>query len=379
VVGAPAETALARPAILMDAQSGFSMNIRHLLGRAIVFGGCLAASLYLALPVLDSRNNPVPPSGISHPETEAAGKSVPELHGRKSTRPGGAAVSTGAATFPRSGACAECPRQTEGILQDPSRPLADRLAAGRALIRQGSYAGALAVVRTIHNADLARDLDLREGLIEVLADMQGLDAMAGLAAIVAGDAEGMDFRKLPDDLRAAVQKAIRLNSDGEATGRLLAERYSSQPSPEAKQDLEAIGQPWMFSTLAQSAQANGSPEDTARFVQGLAALDDPRTLDAVGALGERGVIETARAADIAHGWARTHPEQFAQDRYAAALSDPEVGAEAKSVAASALAGAGNGGALTALRKAADHETDPALHAELVAALERAAGRMTGAR
>lgn len=366
------------------------MKIHRNTGLGLALATLVAGGTCLVLPVFRSHETPAPDPG----KTQAAKRAEPGALPSGNAMPAPAAGSSRpddpvpsppwehdllagddaakAAAVAGLDACPPCQSRVHALLRDPERSLAERMALARTLVGPGTRQGTVAVVQAIRDAGLVEDLELREGLLEALADATNPDAAAGLADIVAGAAEGVAFQDLPEDLRNTVQKAIRLNPDGEATGRLLAKHYQNQPAAEARRDLEATGQPWMFSTLAENAQSNGQAEDAARYVDRLAALNDPHTLDAIGDLVEQGVIPPARAADLALGWAAGHGQEFAGDRYAAWLSDPDINRGSRSVAAYALAGSPNRAeALPALAKAVEQEPDPELRAAFASALGRA--------
>jgi len=335
------------------------MNPHRFPLRTLALGVCVMAGLYLGLPYFQATEQPNPPLA------ETGGAKTPPADEVSKADPGLPPLD-----------CVGCAQAAQNALQDPSKNLPERLALARALIQQGTYSGTLAVVRAIWHSAIAGDSEAEDGLLQALAEARTQDSAAALAAIVAGEVEVGRFRDLPEELQAAIRKAIRLIPEAEATGRLLAEQYR-RAGPEAAHDLEAIGHPFMVATLAQQAQANGDGEGLGRFTRQLANLDDPKTLDGISSLGETGTLPLEQASAMAYGWVNAHRGQAEPDRYAASLSDAETSPATRSVAAMALAASASPNTLAALQKAYGNETDPAVRASLRTAIAQAVPAAAG--
>jgi len=266
--------------------------------------------------------------------------------------------------------CPQCLERIAAFLDDPSQDVADKIALGRALMQSGTQADTLFLVNAILYAHLREESDLKDGLIQALADVQTPESTAALMRVITESTADLDFQQLPADLQDAIRKAIRLNPDSAMTGRMLATHYTSQGSPEIAQDLENVQHPGMVALLAKEAYESGDISRTEHLTDLLSTIDDPRTLDGLMLLAEHNVMPLDEATGRAYAWASELGDKFDHDHYAASLSDFDAHAVQRVVAAFVLAASPNTEETrAALAKAYDHENDPLVRSKLKSAMQ----------
>lgn len=268
----------------------------------------------------------------------------------------------------KMGDCPHCLERIAAFLDDPFQDVADKIALGKLLMQSGTEAETLVLVNAILSAHLRGKNDLKDGLLQALADAQTPESAAALITIITEGSTGLDFRRLPEELRHAIQKAIKLNPNGEVTGQMLAANYNSQVSSEIAKDLENVQHPIMVSLLAKEAHQVGEIAKVEHLVHLLSTMDDPRTLDGLMLLGENNVMPLDEANERAYAWVSEHGDGFNHNYYAAYLSDFDANAVQRSVAAFALAASQDSeSALTAVEKALYYERDPRVRSHLKSA------------
>ena len=266
--------------------------------------------------------------------------------------------------------CPQCLEHITAFLDDPSQDVADKIALGRALTQSGTQAETLLLINAILYAHLREESDLKDGLMQALADAQTPGSTATLIRVITESTADLDFQYLPADLQYAIHKAIRLNPDDEMTGRMLAEQYNSQVLPEIAQDLAKVQHPIMVALLAKAVYESGDIARTEHWTDLLSTIDDPRTLDGLMLLAENNVMPLDEANGRAYAWASALGDKFDHDHYAAYLSDFSANAVQRSVAAFALAASSNTAETrAALAKAYDHENDPLVRSNLKSAMQ----------
>lgn len=272
--------------------------------------------------------------------------------------------------------CVTCLPRTVEFLSNPTQPKAEKIATARSLMQPASQAQTLVLVEAILKAHLAGDDELKTGLLGALGEAQTPESAATFVDIIAKGVSDLKFGQLPDELQFAIRSAIKLNPFPEATGRLLAEHYNSQASPEVAQEFENLQQPVMLSILAKKAYDRGELARTEELTDRLSKMSDPYTLDGLMLLGVNSVLPLDRLNRIAHEWAGEHSGTFNQERYAEYLSNFDTNVTQRSVAAFALAASqDSASALNALEKALNHETDPLVRGNLETAINLVLDRL----
>lgn len=278
-----------------------------------------------------------------------------------------AAIKAGIA---RMDGCPHCLERIAAFLDDPLQDVAEKIALGKALMESGTQAETLLLVNAILYADLRKESDLKDGLMQALADAQTPESAAALLRVIAERTADLGFQELPEDLQYAIHKVIRLNPDSAMTGRMLTAHYTGQGSPEIAQALENVQHPIMVALLAKEAYESGDIARTEHLTDLLSTIDDPRTLDGLMLLAESNIMPLDEATGRAYAVASELGDTFDHDHYAAYLSDVSANAVQRSVAAFALAASPNTEeARAALEKAYDHENDPLVRSNLKSAMK----------
>lgn len=267
------------------------------------------------------------------------------------------------------GDCSPCLEHIAAFLDNPLQDVADKIALGRILMQSGTQANTLLLVNAILDAYLREEHDLKDGLIQALADAQTPESAVALTAVLTGDLVDLDFQQLPEELQYAIQKAIRLNPNGEVTGQMLVARYNSQPSPEIVERLQDVRHPVMISLLAKEAYESGDISRVEQLMDLLSTTNDLRNLDSLILLTENNVMPLDEANRRAYKWVNDHSGNFDHDHYAVYLSDFDASPAQRSIAAFALAASRNSeSALATLEKAYNYESDTFVRIDLESAI-----------
>lgn len=274
--------------------------------------------------------------------------------------------------------CPGCVERMIEILGDPSYDEKFRKYAAKALVESGTREGIVAVIRGIVDADLQEQHDFKDGLIQVLADVDSIEAADTLAGILLGeDPSYSDFVEMPDDVKYAVTKAIRNMSDTMAVGKLLAQRYKSATMPEVRDWLMNINHTVMNSLLAADAYREGNIEKATKFVERLIEIEDPTAIDSMMLLAQEKTIPVDNIADLMYQWAEKYPDSQNHELLVEYLSNFNSTAEERAVAAYALAAAKDSNkANYALQKAYNYENNPLVKEYIEAALTMVKGKTT---
>jgi hypothetical protein len=278
-------------------------------------------------------------------------------------------VSAIVAAIDPAGNCPECLERIAAFIMDPLQDEDFKISLMKALMQSETRERTLLLVNVIMSVHLAEQYDLKERLLQLLADVHTTESSQALMTVVTGETTDVDFHQMPEDLQYAIRKAIRLTPDYRATGQMLAESFGSQTSAEAAEALQQIQQPIMTSLLAQEAYRSSDLEKAQEFTNLLSAMDDPRTIEGFMLLGREENVSLDEMTTMANLWARNHSDQYYMDYAEAYLTDPNGDVAQRSIAAFALAASQDSKtALTVLQKVKDEESNPILRAYLDSAI-----------
>lgn len=274
--------------------------------------------------------------------------------------------------------CPLCQERIAAFLDDPTQDMAAKIALAEALMQSGGQTETKLLVNAILRARLREDDDLKDRMLQALADAHTLESAAALMVIVTGEADGQEFQQLPEELQYAIQKAIRLNPDAETTGWMLAENYFSQATPELAERLLNIRQPFMIALLAKQAYESGDIQKTKSLTSLFPVMGYYGTLNALAFLSDAGAIPLDEANALAHEWADNQNE-FNQNHYAVYLSgETDANETQRALAAFALAASPDKTmARASLENALEIEMDPVVRGHLESALELLSGSNSG--
>jgi len=270
-------------------------------------------------------------------------------------------------------ACPECLKRMMSILEDPSYDDKFRHYAARALIKSGSKEGIIAVVGAILDAQAQEQYDFKDRLVQELGDVDSIEAADALASIVTGEEySDLDFSEMPEDLRYAIQKAIRTMTTGqEEVGDLLVQRYENEMEPEARDRLVDISQPYANIYLVAEAYRSGDMETVSKLIGTLDKTGDTHVTEAFLHFAEEKILSVDETAEVMHQWIGLDSNTNMQNleflnEY---LSNFERNPEGRAVAAYAMSFfKDNNEAKYALQKAYDHEENLPLREHIESAL-----------
>lgn len=278
-------------------------------------------------------------------------------------------VSVIVAAINGAGNCPECMERIAAFIMDPLQDEDFKISLMKALMQSETRERTLLLVNVIMSAHLDEQYDLKDRLLQLLADVHTPESAQALMAVVTGETTDVDFQRMPEDLQYAIRKAVRLNPDYRTTGQMLAESFGSQTSAEAAEALQQIQQPIMTSLLAQEAYRNSDLEKAQEFTNLLSTMDDPRTIEGFMLLGRVENASLDEMTTLANLWARNHSDQYYMDYAEAYLTDPNGDVAQRSIAAFALAASQDPkSALAILQKAQHEESNPILRSYLESAI-----------
>lgn len=265
--------------------------------------------------------------------------------------------------------CSECADRIATVLTDFSESQERRISAGRFLIEKGLREGTLAVLYAIYEAHDSGQYDLKDGLMQALADTQSPDSIKVLIDVITGNEKSINFSDLPEDIQYAVRKAVRRSPNDQETGAALAQRFVESASTDVAEYLEGVGHPEMITVLAARAFAEGDMSEVDARIQSLVSVEDPRTVDGLMHLGAQGVVSPEEASRLAYDWVLKHRESIDVGRFSAYLSDSRFNSVQRSIAAFAVAAwQDRVAARSALEEAYLREDDIGLRASIQAAI-----------
>jgi hypothetical protein len=273
---------------------------------------------------------------------------------------------------------ADCGERVLAFLADPNNDEAAKVAMAKTWLKPESKDETLSLLRLLREAYDAKQYDLKDRLLQMLAGADSGESAEQLIAVLNGELTEFSLQELPEDLRYEIKKAIRLNPD-ERIGKLLAEEFSYQrPDETVLEAIQDVKRPDMVYELMIEADQRGETEKVGELMQSLQSYSDPRTLEVLMRLGDEKILTEEDAAKAAYDWADAHGESFNQEQCEAYLSEPEASSTQRTIAAMALAASSDPArALAALQKAYDNESDQNLRLAYEEAITRARRRSSG--
>lgn len=273
-------------------------------------------------------------------------------------------------------AAAECPvclDRLQGTLDDSSQGEDLRRYAANVLVKSGTGKGVVAVLRAIVDAHSRGQHRFKDGLMQILADVDSVDAADALAAVLTGeDASYGDLLEMPKDVRYALSKAIRNMSDSRAVGERLVEQYQAAVTPEARERLMDIGHAYASALFAIDANRRGDTGQGTSFAERLSEMEDHRAISGMMLLAREKSMPVEDMAELTYRWYQRMNElrnTRSHELLVEYLTNFGSTAEEKAVAAYALAAEKDSAAAAyALQKARDYEDDPLVREFIEAAL-----------
>lgn len=266
--------------------------------------------------------------------------------------------------------CPSCLERMIEVLNDSSCDDRFRKYAAEALIKSGIREGVLAVLKAIVDAYFQGQHDFKEGLMQVLADVDSMEAANALVGVLLGeDPSYYKLVEMPEDVRHAIAKAIKNISESEAVGELLTHRYKSATTTGDRNEILHINHPVMNALLAADAYQEGDIDKTNKFVSRIFEIENSTALEGMMHLARESSMPLEDVASLAYQWAKENPNTQNHDILVEYISNFNSTPAERAVAASALAAAKDSDVATyALQKSYSYEDDPLVRSYIEAAL-----------
>lgn len=237
--------------------------------------------------------------------------------------------------------CSDCLKEMIETLNNASSGVELRLNAAKALIRSGIRENVLEVFKEAVKAHLQGDYELKESLLQILADVDSIEAADTLSAILSGgDLNVRGLPEVPDDLRYALGKAIRNVPNNVIMTESLASRYQISSQKE-QQRLLSISYAPMDAILALEAYRNGDEKSANKFMNEIVAIDDIAAISGLILIAKDGTIPLDETANAAYEWVEKHPSIPSFDVLVEYLSNPHSTPEEKTIAVYGLTASNN--------------------------------------
>lgn len=251
----------------------------------------------------------------------------------------------------------------KGFLQDETLPFAARKHAAEALISTGTMDSVRDVLAAATKEFKSGKSDAGSAILSSLQIPVGLEGSKALLGVLL-DQDGSEsiFNSLPVEVRSAVQKTLRNAPDAEEIGAFMAQRYlefqSSGKAESANELLCGVAHPAMLAELAAQAQVQGKAAEVSGLFDRLIALDDPGVVGAVSRLASKQPSLLNDASEVMLNWSIQHPQQAQPGLFAEYLTNRNLPAEQRVIAAYGLAGlVGKADARQVLEKSLSAEPD----------------------
>jgi hypothetical protein len=268
--------------------------------------------------------------------------------------------------------CPGCLEELAETLADEAVDLGVRRLAAIALVKSGKRI--MDVIEAIYDAVLLEDQELQENMLQALTYLDSPLGAVVLAEFIAGRREAsMHFDELPEGVRYACEKAVRLVPDAKAVGSALSEQYLGEDATEDEQQrLADISHPAMLANLVATAYEEGNTEVAYEFMDRLLDGSGPDGLNALMGLARNENIPIDDVISVLELWQKNHPDNGAQDHDVLVDYISRGGSDQaeRIVAAYAMAGGTDTEmSVNALQKAYEYEEDPVVREHIEAALD----------
>lgn len=225
--------------------------------------------------------------------------------------------------------------------------------SAKALIESGTKEGVLSVLKAIIDAHVQQDYDLKDSLMQILADVNSIEAADMLTDVLTRKVSiSSDLLEIPEDITYAIKNAIRLIPN-EVVGEVLAQKYHNADSEEEKNKLFDIKHSVMIARLVADALAQGDNGTADRLMGELTGIEDNLAIKGMMILAREKSLPLDNVAKMLSLWNFTKPDKpqahFALVEY---LGNAEFSPAERSLAANAMAGEKDKEmAISALKKA----------------------------
>lgn len=262
----------------------------------------------------------------------------------------------------------------KGILDDPDADPALQRYAATALVHAGTGDSLQFVLDELLQAVQSGNDDRSDQMVSALESPTTPEGVDVLFDFLLGEGA---YSRLGDRMQPEAQQAARQAlldaADGQAVGDRATELYrealASGNTAQAEELLDGMAHPYMLTRLAVSAYAEGQPAEAVQFTSRLVESDDQNVVHAVVQLSGDEAMPVEAAAAILYEWGQAHPDEAMPGLFMEYLSDSTQPAAWRGIAAYGLVGTTDPEeARQALEKILGYEEDPAVRADIEAAL-----------
>ncbi len=253
--------------------------------------------------------------------------------------------------------CSECIEKMIEMMSDPVEEDIIKEYVAKVLIKDGSKESVLAVLNAIIQANENHNEQLKGNLMQIFAELNTPQAVESLVDILIQD--NHDLRKLPDEIKYAITKAIKLIPD-ENVGRIIQERLYTAGTEE-QSTLLNINHPMVNVNLLAEAYTNGDKKEFNDSLANILLTQDKSIIPEIISLAKEEGIELEKVGSLVGAWLFINQEQLnnTHEIFIDYLSNPNSTPEEKAIAAYSMAyEKDKNTALYVLDKAYNNEEDP---------------------
>ncbi|KPA14602.1 hypothetical protein MHK_005192 [Candidatus Magnetomorum sp. HK-1] len=249
--------------------------------------------------------------------------------------------------------CHDCLKDLIDSSANPALHNLVRLSAADALLESETKEGIAAFVTLIIDAFYNVNFDLKDSLVQLLADVDSIKTAKILADILTGDVPPfIDWSHQPEVIKYAIEKSIRSVSDKESVGEMIADKYLESPLNAADQIL-SLNNGIASARLAVEALNQGDLEKAEEFIEMTANADDSSAIDGMMLMVRKQAIEIDKASELLSKWNinQLSNHNHFQDLFVEYLTNNKYSTSERSLAALVLAKSNDKSSLEALKKA----------------------------
>jgi tetratricopeptide (TPR) repeat protein len=270
----------------------------------------------------------------------------------------------------------------KALLADPNSGAALRRYAAEALMRIGTAESVQSVFDQISASYRNGDTDGARALLaafEAPTTSAGYQAMFDFLLGRGAFAQSQDPR--PEEVIAALRKALRTASDRETVGTLATQLYLDPQvvgnNAALTELFDGVSHPVMLAQLAALAYQENLPQNAAQFLDRLRQHDDQSVVQALVQMTSNQAVPLNDAATALYNWSLQHPQQALSGVFLQYITDASLPPAQRSVAAFGLAAtADSNAARRFLEKAISSEANTVLRTNLQLALATLNNRQT---
>lgn len=244
-----------------------------------------------------------------------------------------------------------------------------------ALIKIGTQASVNYVLTQLLTVQREGDSDQAGILLSALETPTTIEGARVMLNLLLGRESFVEYRDdVPEGIRDAVQKALRIASDQEAVGLMAANIYMEARLDEdvsaQREILEGVSHPAMYAELAVLSNRADLQEEARQFLSYLSESDNQQTIRAVVEIAAQEESLLPELAPLLYDWSLDNPNVANEGLFLEYIADVNRSPAQRIIAACGLAGVANrDAAQEILAKAISEENDVYIRDGLQMALD----------